>query len=247
VTAAANVIPEEEVERLREAKQAPRTFQDEDGNEVEPLEFARRKLRLPALRRVVKRARRDAIYDLELEDGTADGMCVPVGSSRDLMDPRKVEAVVADATDIGIPYYGAKLFRPVANALLSIAELEDTGSTPENLTRAWLAAFAMPADASWAEAVDLKDPEQKARAVREGSVFRAADGCLYVYSRAFEAHVRHFQRVPTGGEKDLTARLARLGFAQTRLSVPRRRGDEKEPPKRRFWRSPPRFDPHEDI
>jgi len=245
----------EEAEQPRR-RETPREFRDADGNTVvlkEPLQQARNRLNLPDLNRVVKRSRNDSTYAIELGDGTV----IEVGSSRDLMDPRKVEAAVADATGVAIPYYAGKTFRPVAAALLAIAELEDTGAGIDDVTRGWLRRFygklGFTADdpVVGGRAFDLEDPADRAEVVGakgydadlrlcEGlDAFRDTGRALYVHLERFEHYMRHIERVPTS-QRDLTRRLHRLGFEWQRVYAPRQ-GQSKTPPSRAFWRSPPHF------
>lgn len=219
-----------------------RAFVDDDGDAVEPLDFARRKLRLPGLRRVVKRARRDAVYDLDL---AADGL-VEIGSSADLMNPRRVEAAVADATGVAIPYYGAKGFRTIASALLMIAELEDSGATPENVTRGWLARFVHERISANAAPTDLQDPEARADLLAIfAEAFTAGDGRTYVHAPSLERFVREALKQPNATRGSVSARLARLDFEPVQIEGPRNQRGAKVA-KRRYWRSPADFDPAEE-
>jgi hypothetical protein len=73
--------------------------------------------------------------------------------------------------------------------------------------------------------------------------FRDAEERLFVYLPKFERHVRHVLRVPTT-TRDLSSRLARLGFEPVQVEGPRHERGQRVR-KRRYWRSPPGFDPGE--
>lgn len=223
---------------LEEERRRLRKIEGEDGEPIaDPLEHARKKLKLPTLRRVVKRAKRDALYDLELEDGTL----IPIGGIGQLKDPRKVEEAVADVADEMPQYYSGPKFRPIVNCLLAIAELEDSGVTPDTVTLGWLAGV-FPDEAT--RVIDLESDDDRRLALSSdvGAFKREDDATLYIYLPAFELQLkRRLQVLAT--QRDLAARLARLGFEQVWVQE-RRRGHEQNVRKRRYWRSPVGFDPH---
>lgn len=215
-----------------------------DGEKVPALDYARRHLRLPNLRGVIKRGLTDSLYDLELDDRTL----IPIGPYSHLKDPRKVEDQLGDIAGITLDYISGPKFRPIARALRAIATLDDDGTTPENVTCAWLANFIRGHDDRLA---DLDDPEIKAWAagVSGGSrgympgAFRDTHDRLWVHRDDFTRHVRNVERVGTT-EKDVSARLKRLCFTSDRVEAPHTARSTRKP-KRRYWRSEPGFYPQD--
>ena len=213
-----------------------------NGELCDPLALARRELRLDRhprlLKRVIRRSRVDPLFDLELADGTL----IPVGDAEAMLDPRKVARALAATILHAPPHYGSSRFRDCGRALLHISELEDTGTTPGSELCAWLAELlntvsAMP--------IDLEDASARQEALTHAHrAFWATDERLYVHLPALEEYVRRFLHVPTT-TRDLTARLARLGFEPHRVEGPRHERGARIA-KRRYWRSPPGFDPDED-
>lgn len=235
---AAELTTADEFERARTARRVGvADFRDEDGGQIEALDFARRKTKLPELARVVKHGEGGgALYDLELEGGER----IPVGKSADLLNPRKVDAALADA-GVAIPYWGPKEWRPIAASLLAIAEVEE-GSTDEEETAGWLASFVRGQLA--AAEIDTERAEDVVRVLEGGdprSAFRSADDRLYVRLQPLMRHV--LMHIGTrASRREFSARLSRLGFEKAQLSA--RDGDEAL--KGRYWRSPAGFDPEEE-
>jgi hypothetical protein len=213
------------------------TITDEEGEARQALPLARGRLGLPTLCRVIKRGRVNALYDLELEDGTI----IELGPIGHLRDPRRVEEAIADVTGHFPPYYSRPKFGDIANALLALAEIVDDGETPRTTTGEWVAELL---DRGWARIVDLDDPQQRSEAIAGAFAFRAADGRIYLRLQELERHVRLFLRIPTT-RRDLTARLQRLGFEQHRLLEVHARRDQGERRVRRYWRSPIGWDADE--
>jgi hypothetical protein len=208
--------------------------------QVDALTFARHALDLPTLRRVVQRAREDALYDLEMEDGTL----VPIGSISQLADPRRVdEAIAGQLGFMPDAHYSRPQFKPVINALLAIAELEDGGATPGNLTRVWVARFA--GERAVGRVFNLTDPEARSTILDETwQAFRGSDERLYLHGPAFLEFVRGALRERIE-PKETYARLARLGFDQYQVAEQRTSRDSR-PRKRRYLRSPADFTPEDD-
>jgi hypothetical protein len=233
-----NVVPADEFDRLRRAKRTGLAdFRDEEGAPVEALDFARRRTKLPDLKRVVKHGERNALYDLELDGGERIG----IGRSSDLLNPREVDAALADA-GVAIPYYAPKPWREVAAALIAIAEVEDTGSTEAEETAGWLISFLRQHPR---ETVNVTDRSKVAR-VREDAeshpIFFGGDERLYIYGESFETFLRVSKRVAIG-PADLSRRLGNLGFEKTRFEE----RTEESLPRPRFWRSARGFDPEEVV
>ncbi len=232
--AATNGHEPDEFDRLKAAREAILAL-DEDGEPVPALDAARKALKLPQLARVIRYGQREPIFDLELLDGGR----IPIGSLAKLRDPHHVADAIAEVTGQFPPYRGPKAFRPTANALLAVAELEDTHASPESDTRDWLDRFT--SDRLPSRGFDLTDPERRETIIAEAHhAFRDTTGRLYIYLPAFERFMRTVERVPTT-KRDLSARLRRLGFEDTQLEGPRDHDGRK--PKRRYWFSPIDFDP----
>jgi hypothetical protein len=237
VSDGADVTSADEFERARRARRVGLSdFRDEDGGQIEALEFARRKCKLPDLVRVVKHGEgRAALYDLELDGGER----IPIGRSGDVLNPRKVDEAVA-SVGVAIPYWGREKWRPIAAALLAIAEVEE-GSSEDEETAGWLASFSRAQLA--AAAIDTERAEDLVRVLEGGEprgAFRSADDRLYVRLEPLMRHVlMHIGTRPTRPE--LSARLSRLGFEKEQLAA--RDGDRVH--KARFWHSPVGFDPEE--
>jgi hypothetical protein len=235
----ADVTTVDEFERARRARRVGLSdFRDEDGGQIEALEFARRKCKLPDLVRVVKHGEgRAALYDLELDGGER----IPIGKSGDVLNPRKVdEAVASVEPPVVIPWWGREKWRPIAAALLAIAEVEE-GSTEDEETAGWLASFCR-GELSATE-IDTERAEDLVRILEGGEPrgsFRSADDRLYVRLEPLMRHVlMHIGTRPTRPE--LSARLARLGFDKEQLAA----RDGERVHKARYWRSPPGFDAEE--
>lgn len=220
----------------------PRELRDDDGKVIaNKLTYAADKLGLdthPKLRRVVKRGRREATYDLELDDGTL----IPLGPIGHLKDPRRVEDAVGDARSWMPKLPGREKFLTTANCLLAIAELEDTGVTPEDTTRGWVAGFAAR-EITGDGAHDVSTSSARAELLAfPPAAFRGTDGCVYVHLRSLAEHLR-FLRVAGASERELGPRLQRLGFTRTLLEGPRGEDGLKQG-RRKYWRSPEGYDLH---
>jgi hypothetical protein len=237
VSEGANVTTADEFERARQARRVGLSdFRDEDGGQIEALDFARRKCKLPDLVRVVKHGEgRGALYDLELQGGER----IPIGRSGDVLSPRKVDEALGTA-DVVIPYWGPKEWRPIAAALFAIAEVEE-GSSEAEETAGWLASFCR--GQLGAAGIDVDRAEDLVRVLEGGEprgAFRSADDRLYVRLEPLMRHVlMHIGSRPTRPE--ISARLSRLGFEKEQLAA----RDGERIHKARYWRSPVGFDPEE--
>jgi hypothetical protein len=218
----------------RELDAVRAVVRDENDEDVDALELARKRLKLPTLASVIRRAREDALYDFELEDGTI----LPVGPT--LLDPRRVEAAIEGHTDGAPPYYSPAKFRPIANALHKIADLRDTGATASNETRAWLADFV--GEQAARALVDVESPDALAEVLPYSAAFRGTDRRIYVHLPGLVRWVTRVYGARTT-TRDLSARLARLGFESAQPSA---RVDGDRVVKRRLWVSPAGFDPTEE-
>jgi hypothetical protein len=208
--------------------------------EVDPLDHARSRLRLPGLQRVIQRGRSDALFDLELEGGKL----IPVGTMRALEDPSKVRPAIAECLppeQLPPPRYTREKWDPVFECLCALRELVESETTPDDVTRGWLARYVRERPTS---ARDLSDPEERREAVTSKAItgggvdpFRAED-CLYLYLSDFETFVKQQLRHNVS-LRDLSARLERLGFEAVIVRDP---GDpRREEARRRFKRSQPGF------
>lgn len=198
------------------------------------------------LRRLVQRGKRDALYDIELANEAGKTMLIPVGPISALRTP----GAVADALGEAIGHVPTHLpskpkFAPVVNCLLALRELEDTGTTPDTITRGWLAEYTRGREYS----ADPDTPAGRARMVGDGrveqplNVVEAPGDVLYVYLPAFEQYLRRVRHVDVD-TRELAARLARLDFERVQVEGPMR--DGKRGRRRWFWRSPAGFDAEDE-
>jgi hypothetical protein len=220
---------------LRLAAEGAPHVPDEDGQQVDALAHAQAKLRLPGLRRVIKRGTSDSLFDLELDDGTL----IEVGPIGALKDPRQIEDRLADTLGVLPPYYRPAAFRSVANALLAIAETVDDGLGAGTVTRAWIGAYLHD---RLGATLDLETPEGRRAAVHHREPFRDTTGRLYLPLEGVHGFERFVvtllrQRAST---RELAARLARLGFQREQVSTPR-----PERKRASFHVSPADFDPED--
>jgi hypothetical protein len=217
------------------------TLTDEDGNkekvEVDALEFARGKLQLPKLIRVIRHGKTDPVFALEDEQHGR----IEIGAISKLGNPKHVREQVA-LTVGRFPWRNKRngaWFDEIAEALLAIQELEESDSTPEDVTHQWIGSLAR----NLGEVVDLDDPEQRARAVKGGiggmTIFGALDACLYVHAPSLDSHVRSILKVPGVTQAQITGRLAAIGFKSVTVEAPRDQDGRKA--KRRYWRSQPGY------
>jgi hypothetical protein len=216
----------------------------EDGEERDALEYVRKRLDLPTFRRTIKRGSEDAIYDLELEDGTL----IRVGFIGDLRSPSKVADAIGDKLGFLPPHYTPGKFRPIANALLAVAVTVDD-STPNDETRAWLTEF-FEAKIGNGASFDLEDDDDRATVVggrggddgfdRPLPAFRAVDGRMYVRLESLDDYL-HRQLRKRISRKEIAARLGRLGFEKQTINGRRSKRGQKVPTPR-FWISPADFD-----
>jgi len=210
------------------------------ARDVYPLEHARDRLRLPELCRVIQRGRSDALFDLELEGGEL----IPIGTMKDLEDPAKVRPAIAESLppeQLPPPRYTREKWDPIYECLCALRELVESETTPDDVTRGWLARYVrerpMPTR-------DLSDLEERREAVSGGALtgggvdpFLAGD-CMYLYLSDFEAFVKRQLRHNVS-LRDLSARLERLGFEAAIVRDPG--DDNREEARRRFKRSQPGF------
>ena len=244
-------IETEAAAELRAAAEAPAngptvTVYDDDGDggakTVDALDFARKKLRLPSLRRVVQRGEVDGLNDLELSDGTL----IPIGTVDDLDNPTKVRRLIAERMGPPAPprYTRAK-WDPIFDALLALRELVDGGVDPDDVTRAWIADYVVERIGADPADLDLDDPDDRRAALQVDGITGSvdpfvADECLYVYLDDLERFLRNQRRVQTS-PRNLSAALGRLGFETFELRGRRAGGDGKRAG-RKFKRSPIGFD-----
>lgn len=208
--------------------------------EVDPLEHARNRLRLPELRRVIQRGRSDALFDLEL-DGEK---LIPVGTMKDLEDPAKVRPAIAESLppdQLPPPRYTREKWDPVFECLCALRELVESEATPDDVTRGWLGRYTREREMTR----DLSDPEERREAVTGSTAIAGAGvdpfwagGCLYLYLSDFEAFVKRQLRHNVS-LRDLSARLERLGFEAVVVRDPG--DDRREEARRRYKRSKPGF------
>ena len=215
--------------------QAP--VRDEDGNAIDGdlLHFVCGKTGL-RIKRVLHCG--DGTYDLELE--TRAGLQrVPIGDSGGLYNPRAFEKAISNrCTGVAVStYYAPKRWRPIATALIQIAEVQDTGSTEAEETKAWIASYV---ETFGAEQIDVNDAAALLTALRttdEATPLLDRTGRLYLPVTALLQHVARNigQRTSL---PDLSQRLARLGFQKHRLQ-PKHDGETQ---RRRTLRSEPGFE-----
>jgi hypothetical protein len=163
---------------------------------------------------------------------------------KDLEDPAKVRPAIAESLpsdQLPPPRYTREKWDPVFECLCAMRELVESDTTPDDVTRGWLARYV---GERGQRVRDLSNSEERRDAV-SGAALAAGDvdpfwaeECLYVYLGAFEHFVKHNLRHNVS-LRDLSARLERLGFEAVVLRAP---GDgEHEEARRRFKRSRPGF------
>jgi hypothetical protein len=246
VTADADDAQRAELQQVAEqpnGTSAPKVFDEETGDLVDALTFARRALRLPELGRLVKYSEEEPTFDIELTDGRR----FPVGGTPQLRKPEVVTDIIADATNRYPPAFSGKEFRPIANALRALAELEDAGASPKHQTRFWVAQFC---DAKMAGVLDLTEDNDRKAAVTALEAFTSKpDGHVYLHAPSMHDRLRTMFHVRIS-LTELTAQLARLGFANETITAPRAKeskdGKQRQR-QRRYWRSPADYDWRADL
>lgn len=211
------------------------TVADEYGRPHEALDLAQRGLGLPELRRVIKRGRDRALYELVLEDGTV----VPLGDVAAITSGTKVRLAIIDALTRYVPRLAGKGYEPICEALLSLAEVIDDGQSPLDEVRAWLSEES---EYHRGRLVDLTDPEERLAVVRDGrSVLHATDGRVYVRLEALVQRAQRLHHVNVTG-REVGARLAALDFERVKLRETNVGGEGRR--QRWYLASPVGFDVH---
>jgi hypothetical protein len=230
------------------------TLTNQDGGEeqveVDALDFARGKLHLPRLARLIRHGKTDPVFALD----DAEHGRIELGPISKLRTPSHVADQVALVTGNWPwrPRRNGQWFHEIACALLAIQELEESDSTPEDITRQWVEEVAR----QWGgNPIDLDDPEQRAEAAANEpgkahkQVFRTTDERLYVHAPSLDSYVRSILKIPGVTPAQITRRLAALGFESATVEGPWVEGPgdgERRKAKRRYWRSPPRFEKADD-
>jgi hypothetical protein len=216
------------------------TVKDEHSNDIEvnALDFARIRLWLPTLTRVIQYGTAKPIFYLELTDGRR----IEVGEIDKLRRSSNatLDAIAVEVGDTPPPMSPAK-WHPIARALLAIRVVEDTGTTPSQETRGWIAGFLAE---SLSGTLNLDDKDD-ALSATTGSyeAFTSKDEHLYLRAEALDKYIRTTLRVSRGevSKGALCARLRGLGFEYATVS-----DKEKQRHQRRYWRSPAGFNPKAD-
>jgi hypothetical protein len=219
-----------------------------------PIAFLRatKAFRRVPLRAVRKLGRARGQFGLILDDGRV----IELGGVREVFKPREVQAAIADVLHIAIPEMTRAEWRPIAEAILAAAEVDDQCETSEDdETRTWLAAFARKCRKGKDHAVDLEDAADLAPRLRsilsrgeatehyEMGRFWTTSQELCVHCPIFVAFVAR----PIGFNvrvklATMQIRLRQLGFRNERLQA----RDNEGVADVRMWISPPNFDPEND-
>ena len=236
MTVPENVIPPDELERLRKARANPASggpYRDASGREFDDaLDFLRAQLKVDVVR-AVKLGR---AHDLLLRDGSR----VKLGTAGDMLEPKKLRAALAEC-GVVIERHKGEQVDQVVRAVLDIVEVLDPHGEEET-TRAWLAEWTH--GNAVLGPLDVKDGEAlKEATYGEGppALFRGDDRRLYLKLDALVSYVTKTLGRTT--REDMATRLRRIGFEEHRI-------DERLPGggkvRARTWRSQPGFDPLED-
>ncbi|MCW2951364.1 MAG: hypothetical protein JWQ48_534 [Conexibacter sp.] len=203
----------------------------DDGYLGDPLRRVSRRLRLAdgdrTLERVRKHGGRGGLYDLVLRDGTI----IELGTARDVLDPRRVQAAVADATTIVIPETRRPLWAHVAQGIFKLAVVADNDESPEDITRRWVDEYARSA-----ARVYLDDPQGRLDAIQShahGGAFRDEHGHVWLHSDRFSVWLKRELTIAIGPQ-EIGARLRRAGLERKQLS---QRDDTGSVRKRTLWRT----------
>ncbi|HEX5527225.1 MAG TPA: hypothetical protein VFX44_08540 [Solirubrobacterales bacterium] len=197
-----------------------------------PMDFLRRQLRSPDLRRVIKHGRSNSLWDLELQNGDR----VPLGNSEQIQEPKKVRGALLS---VGRPIkrFSLKEFDPVTEALALVAEVEDTIASEDEETAAWVASFVGHWGGGQARRLEGDHLVHLLESPDDIPVFRDGEGRIYLRLARLAQHVtKHIGQRTT--VRDLSARLDRAGFASRQLSA--RSGERVL--KARYWHSPAGYD-----
>jgi hypothetical protein len=209
---------------------------------------------------VRKIGRKGGDYYWELEDGRK----IHLGTAADLMNPRKCQAAIVDATTVAIRIVTFEQWRPIGQAIAAAAVVEDIGDGPEEQLRRWISSYVgkgAPENYDWvkAELVDLRDrlrligwrPTHDSirhdlepwKLMRERSYderFLWDAGHLHIHLPSFAMYLSHTLHLQVKeGELRKTARL--LGFESCPFSVRYGKGD-KDVKSGSVWRSEKPFD-----
>jgi hypothetical protein len=221
-----------------------------------PLNFlkARKCFQRVPLARVRKLGRERGEFGLILDDGRI----IELGKAKDVLAPALVQGAIADVLHIAIPEARRSTWRPIGEAILMAAVIDDQPQTSEaEETRTWLAGFSEKRARRKEEPVDLKNPVALAAALRkimsradysdrtEDGRFWTTDDELVVHAPLFMSYLGN----PAGfnvrlNQAQATTRLRRLGFDRKQLSA----RDDVGIAKAKLWVSPPHFlkeDQHE--
>jgi hypothetical protein len=219
------------------------TLKDEQGNDIEvnARDFARIRLWLPTLEYTIQYGLEEPVFYLELEDGRR----IEVGTIEKL---RRSPHSTLDAIAIEIgdaPAIAPKNWHPIFRALLAIRKIEDTGTTPGQETRGWIAGFLSESLTSGEIDLDTEAGKTDA-ATGSHEAFCDKDDHLYIRAEGLDKYIRTVLRVSRGdiSKTALCARLRGLGFEYA--NVYPARDKHRQRPERRYWQSPARFNPKAD-
>jgi len=208
----------------------------EDQGEM-PMDFLRRQLRSPDLRRVIQHGRGNSLWDLEFQDGTR----VPLGNGEAIQEMKKVRAALL-GIQRPIKRFNPKEFEPVTEALSLVAEIEDTIGSEVEETAAWIASFVTMMGGSGVRKLEGSHLLNLLTSPDDLPAFRDEEGRVYLRLARLAQHVtKHIGQRTT--VRDLSARLDRVGFTKKQLAI----RDGEETLKARYWRSPPAFDVEEAV
>jgi hypothetical protein len=219
------------------------TVKDDDGNDIEvvALDFARIRLWLPTLERLIQYGLEEPIYYLELTDRRR----IKVGTVTQL---RRTPDATLDAIAVEMgdaPTIPLKKWHPIFRALLAIRKIEDTGTTPGQETAGWIASFLEESLRPGAFDLSVQADSTDA-ATNDHHAFTDTEGHLHLRVEELDRYIRTVLRVSRGevSKGALCARLRGLGFKYTNVYPPRDEAGNR--PERRYWRSPAGFNPKAD-
>jgi hypothetical protein len=187
--------------------------------------------------RVIKLGKVRGAVDLILHDGTR----IELGRTADLLSPRKVKEAIFDHVHVAIATPRQNDWDPIAQALLRMATVEETGTAAEELED-WVKRF-LNAHKPWhgnhravtEHGYDIVD------ALKKDRPWLAEDGTVYLtlaMLRQFLADREHARPTQT----ELCQRLRRGGWIQSTPEVQK----EGKVKKRRCWKSPPAWLPKDE-
>lgn len=201
-------------------------------DEPDDLEVIRRALNRLPVAQVRKIGQKRAEFDLVLDDGTT----IELGPAADVLNPRRVQAAIADAAAVVIPTSSRKDWEGVAAAIFRCAgQGEEAGDFTTEI-RSWLARFVYDHPVA---RVSMADPEELADAItnRLGMALFEIDGRLAIRLTEFLREVQMVFGYRTTAT-ELGRRLRRMGFTAQQVSA--RKGDTVA--KARLWFVPPGLD-----